>query len=473
MFLPSSVRRATFRDRAEAGKALATSLGMFVTDPDVVVLGLPRGGVPVAREVADSFGVSMDVLVARKLGVPGIEAVALGAVAEGSDATITDSVAWYLGVPSRIVADLGAQERVEIERRVRLYRDARPFPDVRDRVVVLVDDGLATGATLRAAAQAIRARRPRRVIAAVPVASRSGMAEVARDVDAVVAVKASDRSQAVSASYDDYAPISDTMVMQLLGRPFVGPRSTVMRDVAEQLVGAPPYLFGEHASAERRVEIPVGLRAAIVGDLGMPRRARPSAVLTFDDAPCGLAILAHAGGGSRDGYRNRYLAGRLRLAGYATLRLDLLTPDEQERDARDASLRFDVSHLAARFVAACDWARNHSIGGASRTVLVAASTGAGAALHAAAELRGHVAAIVARGGRVHLAADVLPRVVAPVLMLVGELDRDTLYENADALRFLPRTARLVRIKGAGHAFEQPGAIGAVGEHAVAWLDRLR
>src|SRR5262249_28776072 len=143
--------RATFRDRAAAGRMLAQSLAAYQGRPDVIVLGLARGGVPVARVVADALRVPVGVVVARKVGVPGIEEVALGAVAEGGHHVVADTVAWYLGVPTRIVDRLAERERAELERSVARYRLALASYDLRGRTVIIVDDGLATGATMRAA----------------------------------------------------------------------------------------------------------------------------------------------------------------------------------------------------------------------------------------------------------------------------------------------------------------------------------
>lgn len=463
---PGAQPRAPFRDRTDAGAALALSLGTLATEQDVVVLGLARGGVPIARQVADALGAPMDVLVARKIGVPGIEEVALGAIAEGSDELVADGVARYIGLPPAVMDRLAAHERREIHRRVRLYRDGQAPRDVRGCVVVLVDDGLSTGATLRAAARLVRARGARRVIAAVPVASLQGLKDVRSDVDEVVTVITSRGSQTVSAHYESFAPMTDADVMHVLGRPVVGRPSLLLRHARLSLEA--PLGPGERVRPERRLDIPLG-RDSIVGDLGMPRDSTDPREAAFGNDPRGLVILVHGAGSSRMSYRNRYLAGRLRLSGWATLRLDLLTYEEQERAAVDARLRFDVSCLAARLTAACEWVRARGLGGAEHMVLFGSSVGAAAAL-CVASADERIAAVMSRSGRVDLAASALGHVRAPVLLLVGTEDRETLERNREALRRLPRRARLVRIRGAGHTFEEPGALGAVGEHAAAWLE---
>ncbi|MEP7382080.1 MAG: phosphoribosyltransferase family protein [Gemmatimonadota bacterium] len=172
-------QRSIFRDRRHAGEALADALADIGNLDDVLVLGLPRGGVIVARAVADALCAPLDVIVARRLGVPGLPEVALGAIAEGTNDVTIDAVAWYLGVPAAIINRIAQRERREIERRVRRFRDGRPLPDVRGRVIVLVDDGLASGATLRAAVQSRRQQGVSRIIVACPVGSDAGILEVA------------------------------------------------------------------------------------------------------------------------------------------------------------------------------------------------------------------------------------------------------------------------------------------------------
>jgi putative phosphoribosyl transferase len=457
--VPVAGTRAIFRDRGTAADALARSLTRFAAESDVMVIGLARGGVPIARHVASAIGASFSVLISRKIGVPGIEEVALGAIAEGMDDVVTDSVAWYIGVPSDVLERLAARERLELARRERLYRDGHPLPCVEGRTVILVDDGLATGATLRAAARAVRLRRPKRIIAAVPVASRLALDDLRGEVDEIVAVVVTDAFQTVSSSYESFAPVSDDDVLTALGRP-ARRVSEIVTDITHRIT-----------DAERTIEIPI-TDGCVVADLGtslhLGSRGR-GATLRERGA---LAILAHAGGSSRDSYRNRYMAGRLRLSGYATMRVDLLTPHEQELDARNGSMRFDVARIAARLTDVCDWAVRAGIYGARRTILIGSSTGAAAALATAAQRQANTFAVVARGGRVDLTGPRLARVRAPVLLIVGDADREAVRLNSDAMQALPRGAKLIRIPGAGQTFGEPGALGAVAEHTVKWLDRL-
>ena len=462
--------RATFRDRAAAGRMLAQSLAVYQGRPDVIVLGLARGGVPVARVVADALRVPVGVVVARKVGVPGIEEVALGAVAEGGHRVVADTVAWYLGVPTRIVDRLAERERAELERSVARYRLALAPYDLRGRTVIIVDDGLATGATMRAAVRSVRERRPARVIAAVPVASRPAAKDIQREVDELAVVVTPPRFHTVSASYENYSPVADDDVLTLVGQPRRRVSPDVL-DISDRLGSALTWGERTQPDTERTIGIPA-FDATVVGELGVPRLARSSKRWGRSAGIRGLVVLSNAGNGTRNSYSERYLAGRLRLSGYATLRLDLLTREEQFQDDAHASLRFDVQRTAARLACVCEWAEHEGVAGAHRTILAAAGAGAAAALLTAARRPGHVAAVVARGGQVNLATAELHRVEAPVLLIAGAGDRDALRRQSDVADRLRRGAVSIRIPGVGITFEEPGALGAVAEHAVGWLERL-
>jgi predicted phosphoribosyltransferase len=160
-----------FQDRREAGRLLAAKLTAFANRPDLLVLALPRGGVPVAYEVAHALGAPLDVFVVRKLGVPGYEELAMGAVATGGVRVLNDDIVTGLRVPAYLIEAITAQELNEVKRRERVYRGGRPAPAIRGRTVLLVDDGLATGATMRAAVRALRQQLPARIVVAVPVAA--------------------------------------------------------------------------------------------------------------------------------------------------------------------------------------------------------------------------------------------------------------------------------------------------------------
>jgi putative phosphoribosyl transferase len=462
--------RATFRDRGAAGRALAQELGGYRGQPGVVVLGLARGGAPVARAVADALRVPVGVVVARKVGVPGIAEVALGAVAEGGHRVIADAVTWYLGVPSPLVDRLAVREQTELERTVAIYRLRLEPLDLRGRTVIIVDDGLATGATMRAAIRSVRDRHPARVIVAVPVASRAAADEVQREADDLAVVVMPPRFHSVSASYQNYSPVSDADVLSLMSQPRRH-GSPFVADIAIRPGTALTRIDRPSRDTERTIGIPA-FDATVVGELGVPRLARPQERRERSGDVRGLVILPNAGGGGRNSYMERYLAGRLRLAGYATLRLDLLTREEQWADEADASRRFDVQRAAARLACACEWVEREGVAGAHRTILAASGAGAAAALVTAARRPGHIDAVIARRGRVDLAAADLGRVEAPVLLIAGADDLDALRRNTDAAERLRHGAVSIRIPRAGAAFDEPGALGAVAEHTVGWLDRV-
>lgn len=209
---------ARFRDRRDAGRQLTGRLGAYAAEPDLVVLGLPRGGVPVAYEVASGLGAPLDVFLVRKLGVPGHEELAMGAIASGGVRVLNAEVVDSLRIPADAIERVTAAESRELARRERLYRDDLPLPEVRDRTVILVDDGLATGSTMRAAVVALRRLEPRRIVVAVPVAAPSVCDELANLADETVCVLTPEPFHAVGLWYEDFAPTSDDEVRELLQR---------------------------------------------------------------------------------------------------------------------------------------------------------------------------------------------------------------------------------------------------------------
>ena len=205
-----------FRDRADAGRQLAGRLGVYAGRDDVRVLGLPRGGVPVAAEVARSLGAPLDVFLVRKLGVPGHEELAMGAIASGGVRVLNDDVVRALHIPASEIERATARAAAELRRREGLYRGDRPPVDVRNRTVILVDDGLATGSTMRAAAAALRRLEPARTVVAVPVAAPETCATLRREVDEVVGVLLPETFYAVGAWYEDFAQTTDAEVRRCL-----------------------------------------------------------------------------------------------------------------------------------------------------------------------------------------------------------------------------------------------------------------
>lgn len=205
-----------FQDRSQAGKHLAKHLQAYANRHDVLVLGLPRGGVPVAFEVAAALHAPLDVLLVRKLGTPGNEECAMGAIASGGVQVLNTDLMQSLPVSGELIEQVLARERVELERRERLYRRGLPALDVRGKSVILVDDGLATGATMRAAVTAMRALGPARVVVAVPVGSGDACDVLARLADEVICLETPTYFSAVGQGYQDFPQTSDAQVLRLL-----------------------------------------------------------------------------------------------------------------------------------------------------------------------------------------------------------------------------------------------------------------
>ena len=417
--MPVMIAQPLFSDRRDAGRQLAERLARYRND-EVVVLALPRGGVPVAYEVARALGAPLDVVVARKVGAPGRPELGVGAVAPGG-VVLNDEAADALGLTDDDLAPVVAREREEVERRLARYRGGGT-PDVAGKTVVLVDDGLATGVTARAAVRAVRQLGPARVVLAVPVCARETAGRLADEADAVVCVAAPGQFRSVGQWYDDFRQTSDEEVLRLLEAAGAGPaRPSAVRVDAGDVV--------------------------LEGDLEVPEGA------------VGVVLFTHGSGSSRHSRRNRAVARRLREAGLATLLFDLLTPEEEEADRRARHLRFDVPMLAARVAGAARWLGGHETTRTLPVGVFGASTGGGAALVAAADAPQAVRAVVSRGGRPDLAGDALARVEAPTLLVVGGRDLPTLETNREAMdRMDLADVRLEVVPGAGHLFEEPGAL---------------
>jgi putative phosphoribosyl transferase len=218
-----------FRDRIEAGRLLARRLMAYAGRADVVVLGLPRGGVPVAFEVARALEAPLDVCVVRKLGVPGRDELAMGAIASGGAWVLNEDVIEALSIPGRMIKEVAERESRELKRRERTYRGDRPVIDVHGQTVILVDDGIATGSTMRAAAAALRRLGPARLVVAVPTAAPSARAQIAHEVDEVVCLSEPDPFYAVGVWYDNFSQTTDDQVRDLLEQAAIEPAASPPR----------------------------------------------------------------------------------------------------------------------------------------------------------------------------------------------------------------------------------------------------
>ena len=207
-----------FNDRTDAGKRLAERLSKYANREDVLILALPRGGVPVAFEVAKELNVRMDVFIVRKLGVPGNEELAMGAIASGNIRTLNEDVIRSFRIPQKLIDEATANETRELERRERIYRGNRPAPKISGSTVILIDDGLATGATMRAAVAAVKSKNPNKVIVAVPVAAPDTCSAFGYEVDEIICVATPEPFYGVGAWYEDFSQTTDKEVIELLDR---------------------------------------------------------------------------------------------------------------------------------------------------------------------------------------------------------------------------------------------------------------
>jgi len=419
-----------FRNREDAGRRLAERLVRY-RDERPIVFALPRGGVPVGYQVARALDAPLDVFVARKLGAPGQPEFGIGAVSVGGVRILNEDIVRRLGIPEDYLERVTQRETAEVERRLRHFRGDRPEPTIRGRTVILVDDGLATGVTARAAVAALRQREPRRLILAAPVCAAQTSELLAPEVDELVCLEAPSDLGAIGFWYRDFAQTSDEEVIELLER-------------------------SRRNQEERPVRVPAG-PVELEGNLGVPQAAES------------VVLFAHGSGSGRHSPRNRQVAQTLREAGFATLLIDLLTPEEEEVDLRTGNLRFDIGLLAQRLAGATDWLAQNPDTNELQTGYFGASTGAAAALVAAAERE--VGAVVSRGGRPDLAGDALPLVKAPTLLIVGGNDVPVIRMNEEAMEQMRAEKKLEIVPGATHLFEEPGALEEVARLAADWFAR--
>jgi len=434
----------TFVDREDAGRRLAGLLGYLRGQP-VVVLGLPRGGVPVAAQVATRLGVPLDVIIVRKVGVPFQPELAMGAVGEDGAAVTSRDVMAMAGVTDKELATLQSRERAEVAARADRYRAVRPRVDLDGKVAVVVDDGIATGATARAACQIARAHGAAQVVVAVPVAPPGWQERIGSGADDFACVLEPPSFYAIGQFYEDFSQTSEDEVIACLRGTATPTRSGGDGPLADSDPGDPPGMDPE-------VE-PLAGTTRLAGSLTVPA-----------DAP-GIVIFAHGSGSSRHSPRNRYVAATLAEAGLGTLLFDLLTTDEEV----DRANVFDISLLADRLSQVTAWLRTQ--GRPEPIGYFGASTGAAAALQAAAKPGADIAAVVSRGGRPDLAGQCLATVNAPTLLIVGGDDAAVLDLNREALAELRCDRELAVVPGATHLFEEPGTLSAAAALARDWFLR--
>lgn len=431
---------ALFVDRAAAGRLLGDRLRSHVGS-EVVVLGLTRGGVPVAFEVAHALGAPLDVIVMARLGVPWRPEVTMGALAEDGSRLIDDAIVESAVVsPGEIEAAEG-RERGQLRERVMRLRGGLAPRMLRGRTAVIVDDGLASGVSARVACQVARNRGAGRVVVAVPVASEAGMRALALVADDVVALQILVEFVGIGQAYREFSPTDDDDVACLLlaaAAPEELPTSDAEAGSRQPAAILPP-------ATERTFEVE-----------GVTLAGRMSATTDARE----LVILAHDSSRQRHWPRSRYLARLINDTGVATLLLDLLTPGEESHGNRYLA----VPRLAQRLRTVTRLLRDDF----ERIDYLADGVAAAIVLEAAADADLDLHAVVALGGRPDLVAH-LGAVHAPVLLVVGEQDPAVLRLNAQSVTKLSCPYRLVTIPGAGHSFREPGALQHAAAHLLAWL----
>lgn len=432
-----------FKNRRDAGRKLATRLGAYANRKDVIVLGIPRGGVPVAFEIAEALNVPLDIFLSRKLGVPGQEELAFGAIAADDGRFLDEEIIRAVGISEAEIERITGEVTETLKERATLFRGDRAPLDIAGRTVILVDDGIATGASVYAAINALRQMNPSKLVLAVPVAPRSTSAWLRTVVDEFLCFYQPEPFYAVGQFFEQFSQVTDEEVTDLLRR-------------ANQL-RAPSAVDSAGEPREQEVSIEAD-NVSLQGTLNIPKDANS------------IVLFAHGSGSSRHSPRNRYVAEVLQSQGIATLLFDLLTPQEELVDQSDHELRFNIALLAKRLVEVTKWVTQQASTKALPTGYFGASTGAAAALVAAASLPDKVAAVVCRGGRPDLASEALAQVRASVLLIVGGADEIVITLNRQALRRLQsQNKQLMIVPGATHLFEEPGKLEQVAQAAANWF----
>lgn len=415
-----------FEDRTDAGQDLAERLLQYKKE-DPLILAIPRGGVPVAAEVAKKLQASMDLFMVKKIGAPSQHELAVGAVSENGEPWLNMALIKRLGIDLKEVRESVKKKVLELNEQMRKLRGSSQKTDVAGRTVILVDDGVATGATLMAAIHLLKDQKPKKIIVAIPMGPKSTLKQLKEIADEVIFLESPDPFYAVGQWYRNFDQVSDDDVLKLMGKePPTG-------HIAEEIQF--------HDGAE-----------ILKGDLITSTNMK------------GLIIFAHGSGSSRKSPRNKFVAGELNKLGFGTLLVDLLT----ESESAERSNVFDIELLIKRLLKATEFALHHLSNLNLPFAYFGASTGAAAALGAAAKTHRSVFAVVSRGGRPDLADSYLPKVLVPALLIVGGDDHQVIGLNQDAAKKLPNS-KIVIVPKATHLFEEPGALEEVVEYASDWF----
>jgi putative phosphoribosyl transferase len=428
-----------FHDRRSAGRELAGRVAHLRYQRPVVV-GLPRGGVVVAHQVATALDAPLDVVVVRKVSAPRHPELTVGAVGEGGVYVLNHDILRQLRVGTAEVARSALRERSEVDRRAALFRAGRRGVDLRGRTVIVVDDGIVTGASVSTALRMVRAMGAHWVVLAVPVAVPEVLEAINDEIDEVVCLRAPGELLAVASWYREFGRVGDERVVELLESQ---PERPDRLGAAGS--GLPPI--------DERVEVPAGSHLRLPGHLTVPAGA------------LGVVIFAQGSGSSRHSPRNRRLAAELNAAGLGTLLTDLLHASEQAAGGPV----FDIPLLADRLASVTELVSADRRLHCPPLGYLGCGTGAAAALWAAGRPDPRIGAVVSRSGRVDLAEEHLDRVAAPTLLAVGGHDEQGLRHNRMAQRRLRCENEMVVVPGAGGLFAEQGALERVTGLAAEWF----
>lgn len=416
--------KTRFENREHAGKILAEKCQKFAP-LDPVILALPRGGVPIAQQIARSLSSHLDVVFVKKIGAPRNEEFAIGAIAEDGKAILNEDIISNNKFKKDEIDAIAKDRLNEIKTRSNLYRKYIPQINLEGRNVIVVDDGLATGATMEATLLWLKTQKVKKIIVAVPVSSQDAAKKVIKLCDEFISLITPQDMWAVGMWYQNFDQVSDDEVIAIFQKQ-----------------------TGVSKVVDRDVWIEDGMNI-LQGHLHVPKEAKA------------MVMFAHGGGSSHKSPRNQFVAKALNEAGFATLLFDLLTFNE----SLNRKNVFDIELMTKRLLVATEWAKKQEphlpIG------YFGASTGAAAALKAAAD-KLDIFAVVSRGGRPDLASEKLSSVYAPTLLIVGEADEGVIELNEMAKAKLSN-CQMVLIAKATHLFEEPGTLEEVVEYALSWF----
>lgn len=435
----NSSSETLFRDRFEAGLSLAEAVAKLnLHHPHV--FAIPRGGVIVGAQISQALKCPLHVLVAQKIATPGYPELSMGAIAEGGVSTRDLWVQKLMRATQSEIELATSVARLEQKRRARRYQPFRHARSIAGHTAVLVDDGIASGATVRAAIQALRTRKPEAIVLASPVGSPHTIAALSELVDHVVVLRMPDTFRNVSSCYLNFNSVHEQDVLRALSTSYDPCQSALINDDTRDF--------------KPTLRQPASGTLILLNVSGGPVSAEFSAP---KDAWAAV-VFAHGSGSSRESPRNRYIAQQLRRAGMATLLMNLLTDDEAAQSG-GSLLDFNIDLLDLRLRDAISWLRTQSASAHLPVAIIGSSVGAAAAMRTARQAPDLVKGVVCRSGRLDLAMEDIPFVKTPVLLIAGQEDGLTVFLNRNARAvFHADHASLVTIPGASHLFDEPGSL---------------